>query len=312
MKKIILCIITILLLTGLFAQTSNRSIINAAKFYEIGNYNQALLSMDRVEPADRDNADYALMMGKIYLAQHEYKNAHQWLAKYVNVYGGTDVLGSEVLLKKTEQAAVLQENSAVKIAVRRVIGEINSNDSDYAPILVNKGQSMILASNKRSVYGKENIFICHLIKDRWTEPVEISALCTDGNECIGSASKDESLFYISGQYQQKEKANNIYTSKYENDRFSKPAIINELKSEFNDVHPFVFDDKVMFFASNREGDRKHYDIYVSEYKNGAWSNPVNLGKNINSDLDEQTPALSPDGTTLYFSSNGLPNYRMTY
>lgn len=34
-----------------------------------------------------------------------------------------------------------------------------------------------------------------------------------------------------------------------------------------------------------------------------WSPPVNLGPNVNSPFDESTPALSPDGLSLYFYSN---------
>ena len=47
------------------------------------------------------------------------------------------------------------------------------------------------------------------------------------------------------------------------------------------------------------------DIYVcfNEGK-GKWSEPKNLGKTINTSAQEFTPYLSPDNTTLYFSSNG--------
>ena len=38
-----------------------------------------------------------------------------------------------------------------------------------------------------------------------------------------------------------------------------------------------------------------------------WSDPINLGEAINTAGDEESPNISEDGNTLYFSSNGLIN-----
>jgi outer membrane protein OmpA-like peptidoglycan-associated protein len=38
--------------------------------------------------------------------------------------------------------------------------------------------------------------------------------------------------------------------------------------------------------------------------NGKWALPVNMGKRINTRLDEQSPFIHPDNQTLYFSSDG--------
>jgi hypothetical protein len=45
------------------------------------------------------------------------------------------------------------------------------------------------------------------------------------------------------------------------------------------------------------------DLYIS-YKTGdKWSEPENLGPNVNSPAQDTQPALSSDGKTLYFASN---------
>ena len=50
------------------------------------------------------------------------------------------------------------------------------------------------------------------------------------------------------------------------------------------------------------GDR---DIYVSFAKNdSAWSEPLNLGKNVNTAAEDASPFLAADDKTLYFSSRG--------
>ena len=46
------------------------------------------------------------------------------------------------------------------------------------------------------------------------------------------------------------------------------------------------------------------DIYVSQLlSNDTWSSPQNLGPNINTDANEETPCVSADGNTLYFARN---------
>ena len=45
------------------------------------------------------------------------------------------------------------------------------------------------------------------------------------------------------------------------------------------------------------------DLYISYLNKDGWSEPQNLGPNVNSEFWESTPSLSPDKRDLYFSSN---------
>ena len=45
------------------------------------------------------------------------------------------------------------------------------------------------------------------------------------------------------------------------------------------------------------------DLYISYLTKNGWSEPKNLGRNVNSEFWESTPSLSPDKKDLYFSSN---------
>lgn len=48
---------------------------------------------------------------------------------------------------------------------------------------------------------------------------------------------------------------------------------------------------------------KSFDIYISYQTPQGWSEPENLGPNVNSEFWETAPSLSPDKSTLFFSSN---------
>jgi outer membrane protein OmpA-like peptidoglycan-associated protein/tetratricopeptide (TPR) repeat protein len=70
------------------------------------------------------------------------------------------------------------------------------------------------------------------------------------------------------------------------------------------MHPALSPDgKTLVFASDMEDSEGGMDLYISEKQGDVWSKPKNLGKNINTPLNEVFPYFSPSGT-LYFSSNG--------
>jgi outer membrane protein OmpA-like peptidoglycan-associated protein len=63
------------------------------------------------------------------------------------------------------------------------------------------------------------------------------------------------------------------------------------------------DGTLMVFSSDRPGGLGGSDIYYSQLVDGQWSEPVNLGPEINTQGDELFPYLFSD-SILYFSSNG--------
>jgi len=73
---------------------------------------------------------------------------------------------------------------------------------------------------------------------------------------------------------------------------------------FETVHPSVsVDGDALYFSSDRPGGMGGMDIWVA-YKSGeVWSDPINLGRSVNSSGNEVFPFISADGS-LYFSSNG--------
>ncbi|HIA35328.1 MAG TPA: hypothetical protein EYN89_00985, partial [Flavobacteriales bacterium] len=65
------------------------------------------------------------------------------------------------------------------------------------------------------------------------------------------------------------------------------------------------DGRTLYFASNRKGGVGGIDIYkTTKDPNGKWTQPVGLGKNINTEGHEKSPFMHPDKKTLYFSSDG--------
>jgi len=100
-----------------------------------------------------------------------------------------------------------------------------------------------------------------------------------------------------------------------------PTLINdEVRNE--GCVTFTPDGKTMVFArgnaKKKKGGGVDVDLYVSRYRNGNWLAPVPI--NINTVIRDEnsadakdyswdsTPSFSPDGRTLYFSSNRKGGY----
>ena len=98
---------------------------------------------------------------------------------------------------------------------------------------------------------------------------------------------------------------------YESDRvngkwgkaFPLPGNINS--STFNEGAQNISQDGtwLVFTGCNFPEGLGSCDLYISYLTKTGWSEPKNLGRNVNSEFWESTPSLSPDKKDLYFSSN---------
>ncbi len=78
-------------------------------------------------------------------------------------------------------------------------------------------------------------------------------------------------------------------------------------NQYSVAHPALSsDEKTLYFASNMPGTLGQSDLFkVTVNNDGSYSNPENLGKNINTEGRESFPFISDDNE-LYFASDGRP------
>lgn len=128
---------------------------------------------------------------------------------------------------------------------------------------------------------------------------------TSNNEYYPSVTIDDSLlvFTRSGRGIRED----FYESKLEKDGYRKATL---MKGDIN-LEPskgaltISADGDWLIFAGNfgKERGFGDFDLYISFYTPEGWSEPENLGRNINTEFWESSPSLSPDKRVLYFSSN---------
>lgn len=79
---------------------------------------------------------------------------------------------------------------------------------------------------------------------------------------------------------------------------------SNINSPGKDEHvTFTPDGRTMIFASIREGGKGHYDLYMSTYKKGEWTEAELLPGPVNTEKNEFDPFITPDGKMLLFATN---------
>lgn len=96
----------------------------------------------------------------------------------------------------------------------------------------------------------------------------------------------------------------IHHLKVENKKWSVPVRL-QLDKTYSYNDPLIKGNR-LYFISNRaldgKGKPKDSDIWFVEKKNNDWSDPINVGRNINSSKNEFYTSISDNGS-LYFVSN---------
>jgi tetratricopeptide (TPR) repeat protein len=186
------------------------------------------------------------------------------------------------------------------------LGEIiNSQFSDINAV-ISGDESTLIFTRKLRFY--DAVFHSKKVDGNWEYPINLTPdFALDGNSYSTGLSYngDEIFVYRSDGYD-----GNIYSSKLIDGKWTKLEKLNDnINTKFWESHASISaDGKFLYFTSNRKDGYGGLDIYRSERTgNGDWGPAVNLGSIINSKYNEDTPFITTDGKTLYFSSLGHNN-----
>jgi outer membrane protein OmpA-like peptidoglycan-associated protein/tetratricopeptide (TPR) repeat protein len=196
-------------------------------------------------------------------------------------------------------------------AVRNLGGQINSSADEYFPCLTNDGNTMYYTRRKNE-QSDEDLFVSSRPKGDWRSGEALAEFNSNQNEGMVTLVRDGRLaFFTACQRPEVLGACDIW----EADIVSGQLIY--LRSTEGDANSpgwesqasISCDGSVLYFSSNRSGGFGGADIWVSFRRDdGSWGRPQNAGPNINTLGDEESPFITNDGNTLYFSSTGHLGY----
>jgi tetratricopeptide (TPR) repeat protein len=152
------------------------------------------------------------------------------------------------------------------------------------------------------------VFVSYKTQEGWSEPININgSILSDGEFYPTALSANGKELYL---IRVVNKNMDLYFSELVNGVWSPATPLNKnINSEKDENYASISSDgKTLYFSSNRRESKGGFDIFYSKRQsNNDWGPAVNLGKNINTKLDEIAPAISVDEKSLYFCSKGHYN-----
>jgi len=121
---------------------------------------------------------------------------------------------------------------------------------------------------------------------------------------ILTADQQTMIYYVIRTPERNAKGD-IMISKKVNGEWTHPVSISDkINTPMDEGAPTMSADgrALVFAACNRPDAVGGCDLYISYREGEEWSEPVNMGREINSGAWDSEPSLSADGRTLYFSS----------
>jgi hypothetical protein len=96
----------------------------------------------------------------------------------------------------------------------------------------------------------------------------------------------------------------IYRSRLVDGKYAPPENLGSpISTAADEYEPFIAPDQdFLIFMAARPDGKGRSDLYLSYYRDGKWTVPVNLGDKFNSSAAEYSPKISPDGRYFFWSS----------
>ncbi|MBL7910539.1 MAG: OmpA family protein [Bacteroidia bacterium] len=183
-----------------------------------------------------------------------------------------------------------------------IIGQSSDGNTRYLKGYLKKGE-----------YIKSGFSVSFLEKDGWTEPIGFEvpkyAKMQNGKTVSNCISASNNILLMAFSESEKIDAHNIYVSILKDNEWSKPLMLGpKINTEYDDGTPFLASDNTtLYFSSARPGGYGSNDIYMSKRLDDTWQNwtePVNLGPQINSSAWDAYFTIPASGDYFYMVRNG--------
>lgn len=188
---------------------------------------------------------------------------------------------------------------------------INSKVSEYFPTITLDGRQLVYT--RRVNNFNEDFFGAETTGNNWSSSKGLAGnINTNMNEGAQNISQDGQWLIFTGcNFPEGFGSCDLYISYLTPDGWSAPENLGRtINTDAWESAPSLSPDKRdLYFSSNRAGGYGNSDIYVTHrLANGRWTEPENLGPEVNTAGNESCPFIHSDNQTLYFTSNGHLGY----
>jgi outer membrane protein OmpA-like peptidoglycan-associated protein/Tol biopolymer transport system component len=250
-----------------------------------------------------------IKLSDIEISEALYQDALTHLQKYLTYAGITDA--NKYYAQKLIRDCIFAIE-AVKhpIAFKPInMGpNINTANDEYSPVSTADDKTIIYT---RQISLNEDFYQSSKVNTEWQKSVYLSDRINTPNYNEGSESISQDgkfLFFTGCNRPDGHGRCDIYVTQKKGEDWGKPfSLSSPVNTGGWESQPSISaDGRTLYYVSNRKGGYGGYDIWKSTLTANGWGEPENLGPNINTQYNEQSPFIHPDDSTLYFCSNGWP------
>lgn len=220
--------------------------------------------------------------------------------------------GHQIDANKVERAFITARfgndavNNPVPFNPQNMGPGINTPLDEYFPGVSADAQTLIYTRLKSN--RTEDFYISKRNKDKtWSASRNMGPpINSELNEGTISLSSDGQYVFFTGcNWPEGEGSCDLYFSVLDGMEWKEPQNLGfPVNTRAWESQPSVsFDGRTLYFASARPGGFGGMDIWQTTYSKGRWSPPINLGPEINTPGNEETPFIAKDDATLYFTSD---------
>ena len=268
-------------------------------------YLKSMLIDSNIQPAVLYN------LAETEFATQEFDKAKKHFADFLMQDNSSDRAKSSKKYLLDCDFAVVAINKPVKYSPVNLGKGVNTSNAEYFPALTADGETLVFT---RQIGGNEDFWTSQFQNNVWSEATPLSTKINTSrfNEGAQTISPDGKYLFFTGCNRPDGFGRcDIYVSHREGKDWGEPYNVGKpVNSEYWESQPAISPDgRTLYFISNRPGGSGGYDIWKSTITDEAkWGAAVNLGPEVNTPFDENTPFLHADGRTLYFSSDGWPGF----
>jgi len=241
--------------------------------------------------------------------------------KAVPEFYSIDAVGISDSPKPFEVEVNLPENLNSELSTERLSEKVNSPYKEYKPLLSPDGKTLYFSrqnhpENIGGVKDPEDIWYSELDENgEWAEAQNATELNTAGPNFISAITPDGSsvVMLLGNSYDDKGRVRaGVSVATRNGSEWSEPENLNIINDyNYNEkAHYYMSNNRqTLFLAVERDDTKGGRDMYISFLMaDGSWTEPKNIGLNVNTAADESAPFLAADDKTLYFSSNGYAGF----
>ena len=258
--------------------------------FRIGNYNQALayfMQFDSLQAVEINEFGFNGEKEKSFETEYIQKTAR-------------NINACKVAIDQSKYAGIT--------TIKNLGPKINSKSDEYFPYLMNN-QSTLYYTSRPNRFEDENLFRSNITEKGWAQGQALTGIFNTGaHEGMSTFTKDGYKMYFTACNRRNVKGNcDIQVAHWKGDSIKTVETLKGYSNSgrWDSQASISCDGSIIYFASNREGGSGGTDIWYSQkLKDGTWSDAINAGNKVNTNLDEEAPFISNDGNALYFSSTG--------